>query len=174
MLLITTFVQLRVVAGRRRTRSGRPHAVSGRPMLIHTCRDMPMPLCAVVLRSRFQNEIVVAWYGRGMVYVNQTRPLCVNQMGRTQSKPLAARHGRGTAWYMWISLKVTQWLKERLNVKRYATTVSTKLLKCQVCTVMFLHTEMKDFAVVSTSLWLRFLVRFLTLTTVLHLSRIYH
>ena len=30
--------------------------------------------------------------------VNQTRPHCVNQMGETHSKPLAARHGRGTAW----------------------------------------------------------------------------
>jgi hypothetical protein len=29
---------------------------------------------------------------------NQTRPHCVNQMGKTHSKPLAARHGRGTAW----------------------------------------------------------------------------
>jgi hypothetical protein len=42
-LLITTFVELRVVAGRSRTRAGRPHAVSGRPMLIHTCHAMPMP-----------------------------------------------------------------------------------------------------------------------------------
>jgi hypothetical protein len=29
--------------------------------------------------------------------MNQTRPHCVNQMGKTHSKPLAARHGRGTA-----------------------------------------------------------------------------
>jgi hypothetical protein len=35
----------------------------------------------------------------GMVCVNQTRPQYVNQMGRTQSKLLAERHGRGTAWY---------------------------------------------------------------------------
>jgi len=33
-----------------------------------------------------------------MASVNQTRPHCVNQMGKTHSKPLAARHGRGTAW----------------------------------------------------------------------------
>ena len=33
-----------------------------------------------------------------MASVNQTRPLCVNQMGKTHSKPLAARHGRGTVW----------------------------------------------------------------------------
>jgi hypothetical protein len=38
MLLITIFVELRVVAGRNRMLAGRPHAVSGRrPMLIHTC-----------------------------------------------------------------------------------------------------------------------------------------
>ena len=36
--------------------------------------------------------------GHGMASVNQTRPHCVNQMGKTHSKPLAARHGRGTAW----------------------------------------------------------------------------
>ena len=36
--------------------------------------------------------------GRGMVSVNQTGPHCVNQMGKTHSKPLAARNGRGTAW----------------------------------------------------------------------------
>ena len=33
-----------------------------------------------------------------MASVNQTRPHCVNQMGKTHSEPLAARHGRGTAW----------------------------------------------------------------------------
>ena len=38
------------------------------------------------------------WHGHGMVSMNQTRPNCVNQMGKTHSKPLAARHGRGTAW----------------------------------------------------------------------------
>jgi hypothetical protein len=42
--------------------------------------------------------MVRAWHGRGMTSVNQTRPHCVNQMGKTISKPLAARHGRGTAW----------------------------------------------------------------------------
>jgi hypothetical protein len=35
---------------------------------------------------------------RGIASVNQTRPHCVNQMGKTHSKPLAARHGRVTAW----------------------------------------------------------------------------
>jgi hypothetical protein len=69
-------------------------------MLIHTCHAMPMPRCAVALRSRFENGMVVAWHGRGMACANQTWPHCVNQMGKTQYKPLAARHGRGmgTAW----------------------------------------------------------------------------
>jgi hypothetical protein len=40
----------------------------------------------------------VAWHGRGMACVNQTRPRCVNQMEKTQSKPLAVRRGRGAAW----------------------------------------------------------------------------
>jgi hypothetical protein len=37
----------------------------------------------------------MAWerHGRCMACVNQTRPHCVNQMGKTQSKPLAERHG---------------------------------------------------------------------------------
>jgi len=33
-----------------------------------------------------------------MASANQTRSHCVNQMGKTHSKPLAAGHGRGTAW----------------------------------------------------------------------------
>jgi hypothetical protein len=55
---------------------------------------MPMPCCAVALRSRFHNGVVVEWHGRGMACVNQTRPHCVNKMGKTQTKPLAARYGR--------------------------------------------------------------------------------
>jgi hypothetical protein len=81
MLLITIFVELRVVAGRNRTRAGSPQAVSRRPC------------CAVALRR-------TAWSERGMASVNQTRPYCVNQMGKKHSKPLAARHGRGTACYV--------------------------------------------------------------------------
>jgi hypothetical protein len=39
-------------------------------------------------------------HGHCMVRVNQSQPHCVNQMGKTQSTPLAARHGHGmgTAW----------------------------------------------------------------------------
>jgi hypothetical protein len=67
------------------------------------CHAMPMPRCAVVLRNCFHNGMVVAWYRRGtgaewalcMACVNKTRPYCLNQMGKTLSKPLAARHERG-------------------------------------------------------------------------------
>jgi hypothetical protein len=37
------------------------------------------------------------WFTRH-IFMNQTRPHCVNQMGKTHSKSLAAWHGRGTAW----------------------------------------------------------------------------
>jgi hypothetical protein len=81
MLLITIFVELRVVAGRGRTWAGSQQAVSRRPR------------CGLE-----KNGMVRAWHGRGMASVNKTRPHCVIQMGKTHSKPLAARHGRGTAW----------------------------------------------------------------------------
>jgi hypothetical protein len=64
MLLITIFVELRVVAGRSRWRAGSPQAVSRRPF------------CAVALRR-------TAWSEHGMASVNQTRPHCVNLMGKT-------------------------------------------------------------------------------------------
>jgi hypothetical protein len=35
--------------------------------------------------------MVGAWHGK----CDQTRPDCVNQMGKAHSKPLAARHGNG-------------------------------------------------------------------------------
>ena len=45
-----------------------------------------------------KNGMFGAWQGHGMASVNQTRSHCVNQMGKTHYKPLAARHGRGMAW----------------------------------------------------------------------------
>ena len=86
-----------------------------RPCLIHTCHATPMPCShhAIILKATAQhgrlltamlccglekNGMVRAWHGHGMASVNQTRPHCVNQMGKTHSKPLAAQHGRGMAW----------------------------------------------------------------------------
>ena len=45
-----------------------------------------------------KNGMIGAWHGHGMASVNHTRSHCVNQMGKTHSKPLAARHGMGTVW----------------------------------------------------------------------------
>jgi hypothetical protein len=81
VLLITIFVELRVVARRSRTRSGSPQAISR------------WPCCAVALRR-------TAWSEHGMAGVNHTRPHCVNQMGKIHSKPLAAQNGMGTACYV--------------------------------------------------------------------------
>ena len=52
---------------------------------------------AVLCSGLEKNGMVGAWHGHDMAIVNQTRPHCVNQMGKAHSKPLAARHGRGTA-----------------------------------------------------------------------------
>jgi hypothetical protein len=77
-----------MVAGRSQMQAGRPRVVSGWPMLIHTFHAMLH--YAMALRSRFQNGMVMAWHGCRMACVNQTRLHCVNQMGKTQSKPLVA------------------------------------------------------------------------------------
>ena len=53
---------------------------------------------AVLCCGLEKNGMVGTWNGHGMASANQTRPHCLNQMGKTHSKPLAARHGRGTAW----------------------------------------------------------------------------
>ena len=71
---------------------------------------MPRPRHALTMPffSRPQHSMAVdgnalLWpreerHGQSMASVNQTRPHCVNQMGKTHSKPLAVWHGRGTAW----------------------------------------------------------------------------
>ena len=57
------------------------------------CHDPTMLCCGLE-----KNSMVGSWHGHGMASVNQTRQHCVNQMGKTHSKPLAARDGRGRAW----------------------------------------------------------------------------
>jgi hypothetical protein len=76
MLLITTFrSRKKPIAGRSPT---------GRLSTAALCRGLE------------KNVMVGGRHGRGMASVNQIRPHCVNQMWKTHSKPLAARHGRGT------------------------------------------------------------------------------
>jgi hypothetical protein len=45
--------------------------------------------------EKTQSKPIAERHGKGMVCVNQTRPRCVNQIGKTQSKTLAERHGNG-------------------------------------------------------------------------------
>jgi len=112
-ILMTTFVELSVVDGRSRTWTGRPQPVSRRPMLIHPCRAHAAPpavLCRGFEKSlseRHCRSTAGARHGHGVVCVNQTRPHCVNQMGKTQSKPLATRHDRGTAWTGYVICELT-------------------------------------------------------------------
>jgi len=86
MFLITVFVELRVVAGKSRTRICSPQAV---------CRR---PCCAVALGRRAWSEhgmgAAWAWHGK----CESDTAALVNQTGQTHSRPLALRHGRGTAW----------------------------------------------------------------------------
>jgi hypothetical protein len=51
----------------------------------------------------------VAWQGNGMACVNQTRPHNVNQMGKTQSKAVAERHGIGTASWVFSAVRLVWW-----------------------------------------------------------------
>jgi hypothetical protein len=69
----------------------RSHAI---PLLRHCCgleRSLSERHVRGMVRERPEN---------GTTFVNQTRPHYVNQVEKTQSKPLAEGHGRGTAWYM--------------------------------------------------------------------------
>jgi hypothetical protein len=85
---------------RRKPKAGRSPTcrlwtVNVNPHMPRYTQPALMPCCAVALRTRFQNGMVVAWYGCGVGCVNQKRPHCVNQMGMTQSKLLAARERYG-------------------------------------------------------------------------------
>jgi hypothetical protein len=155
-------MELCMVAGRRQTRVGRPHAVSGRLvpihtyhalmpihtyhalmpihtyhalMPIHTYHAVPLPRCAMSLISIFQNGMAWERHRRIMARVNQTWPHCVNQMGKTQSKPLAAQHGRGMAW-------------ERHDMCELALRQMKKLqrmdLECVLCNGVYLCSTVKE------------------------------
>jgi hypothetical protein len=78
-----------VVARRSQTWVGHLRAISGQPMLIHA---LQATLCRGLENSLSER------HGHGMACVNQTWLYRVNQMGKTQSRPLEAWHGRGKTW----------------------------------------------------------------------------
>ena len=86
-----------------------------------------------------KNGMVGAWHGHAMASVNQTRPHCVNHMGKTHSKPLPARHGRGTAW------------------ERHAMCESALIGSSKVFQVVFVHLVYNP-ALILTSYWCPFLL----------------
>ena len=69
-ILMTTFVELRVVAGRSRTWAGRPQAVSRRPMLIHTCHAVPTPRPCHAVAWPWEVAFRMAWseHNRGATW----------------------------------------------------------------------------------------------------------
>ena len=85
---------------------------------------------AVLYRGLEKNGMVRAWHGHGIGSVDQTRPHCVNQMGKTHSKPLAARHGKGTAW-VWCAMCES------------ASTKTTEKIKCNI--EQFYHTFLYNY-----------------------------
>jgi hypothetical protein len=99
-ILVETPNAVRSPTGRLWTADANSHV----PYRAHAA---PQPCCVVALRSRFQNGMVGARHGHGMACVNQTRSNCVNQMRMIQSKPLAARHGSGTAWAWHAMCEIT-------------------------------------------------------------------
>jgi hypothetical protein len=75
--------------------SSKGHKLSSRKHAV----NMPSPYHGLErsLTERHISGMAGERHGNGMACVNQTRPHCVNQMGKTQSNYLAERHGRGTA-----------------------------------------------------------------------------
>jgi hypothetical protein len=75
-----------------------------------------------------------ARHGHGMASVIQTRLHSVNQMEKTHSKPLAARHGRGTAWarhghgMLWVNRHLLSVLSVTLHSTRLISWVRCVLV----------------------------------------------
>ena len=102
----------------------------------------------VLCRGFEKNGMVRAGYGRSMASVNQTRLHCVNQMGKTHSKPFAhgmtgERHGRGmgTECYVWIGFEASALLQnvgillstDAATYPRRTGTSATPLLEISFC-----------------------------------------
>jgi hypothetical protein len=69
--------------------------------------------------ERHGQSMACVRHGHGMASVNQTQPHCVYQMGKTHSKLLAARHGRGmsTACCVLIGLNSTPQPPPAISIK---------------------------------------------------------
>ena len=106
----------RVVGKTRTVNRATPRGSRKKPNLgtSPTGRTDTMPLCMRLLKATAQRARGRAWHGTASYVWNQTRSHCDIQMVKAQTKSLSTRHGRDTAWYVWISLYVE--LKEWKNV----------------------------------------------------------
>ena len=93
-------IACRAAKGFRTCLSPSIHTVQ--PCLIHTCRATPTPFSdrAVLLEAtaRSKNGMGTAW----RMWIRHGRTVWIKW--ERHPKPLAARHGRGMACYVWISL----------------------------------------------------------------------
>jgi hypothetical protein len=103
------------------------------------CRSFPFDLHSAVV---FDSHI--PWHGtcESALCLNQTRPHCVNQIGKPPSKPLAERHGRGTAWerrgmcksaFNMVNMKVQKFIKisfSFLYILRNSAFSLTRYISC--------------------------------------------
>ena len=83
------------------------------------CSDHAVLLKATARPSRDGRAAALRRMARlehGMASENQTRPHCVNQMGKTHSKPLAERCGRGTAWAQYAMCESAFMIKWKINI----------------------------------------------------------
>jgi hypothetical protein len=76
----------------------------------------------VLCRGPEKNGMVRAGHGRDMASVNQPRPHCVNRMGKTHSKPLSTRHGRGMLCVN-RPLYRSDWIRRSSLVRAGCTTI---------------------------------------------------
>jgi hypothetical protein len=105
----------------------------------------------MALRGRLQKGTLVAWQGKGMAYVNQTRPHYVNQMGKTQSHDLAERHGRETAGVQQGNGMGTAWERHGMCESAFTVTV-LMILSVETYSIVVCHKASPDITSYETSL----------------------
>jgi hypothetical protein len=98
LLLVTIFVEIRVVAERRRTWAGNPHAVSGQPMLIHTYHAVPMPLPCCAVPWPWELAFRTAWSWQGVRTAMARRGMCESNTAALCKSNRKDTILIGTAW----------------------------------------------------------------------------
>jgi hypothetical protein len=108
MLLITTFMELRVVAGKSRTWAGRPHA-----SLWTADANSHMPCHAHAALCRGVEKSLSERHGRGMARTwhgmcESNTAALFKSNGKDKSKLLAARHENGMVRMCELAFTITE------------------------------------------------------------------